>query len=185
MAESSRERAIKGEDSYQDVEEEAMRAESDLRILRREIVDMNRYNTAVLEQCAEMDKGGGLSLWPKPALHPAMREDAPQVIGSLQLHPCVFCNRGYPYFDIVVASYRHIYHIFCASALAKVDNRCSRCGEIFHPHWWQNFGFRCAYSEFEDETNRLQLHGELEELKQSLKENGSRHVMNCKYLPHS
>lgn len=124
-----------------------------------------------------------MSLWPKPALHPAMADDLHTISGSLQLHACVFCNRGYPYFDIVIASCRHIYHVFCASALAKVDNRCTRCGDIFHPQWWRNFGFRPAYPGFEEESNRLELPAKLEELKRSLKENGSRHVLNCKSHP--
>lgn len=157
-----------------------MRAESDLEILKREIVEIERHAAVVADQRVEMEKGGGLSLWPKPALHPAMEDDLHLSTTTLQLHPCVFCNRGYPYFDIVVASCKHIYHVFCAAALAKVDNRCTRCAEVFHPQWWQNFGFRGAYSGFEEEREKLDLPAKEEELRQSLKENGSRHVMNCK-----
>lgn len=183
VAESSRERAIKGEDFYQDIEEEQMKAESDLAILRREIVDMKRHTAAVNDQCVQMEKGGGLSLWPKPALHPPMTNDAQVNPPTLQLHPCVFCNRGYPYYDIVVASCRHIYHIFCAVAVTNLQNRCTRCDEVFHPQWWQNFGCMGAYSHFEDETTKLESLAQLEDVKRLLKENGSRHVVNCKWQP--
>lgn len=181
VAAFSRERAIKGENIYQDMEEEQMRAELDLQILQRQIVEIKRHTAAVEEQCIQMKNGGGFSLWPKPVLHPSTVNDGYVNHSTLELHPCVFCNRGYPYYDIVIASCRHIYHIFCAAALARVDNRCTKCNEVFHPHWWQSFGFRGACSGFEDETMRLELATNLKELKQSLKENGSRHVLNCKY----
>lgn len=92
VAESSRDRAIKGADIYQDIEEEQMRAESDLEILRREVVQMQRHSAAVEDQRLEMETGGGLSLWPKPALHPPMVDLLHQSTPTLQLHPCVFCN---------------------------------------------------------------------------------------------
>jgi len=136
VAKSSRDRAIKGVDIYQDIEEEKMRIESDLEILRREIVEMRRHAATMEDQRLEMVKGGGVSLWPKPALHLAMGDDLHLSTTALQLHPCVFCNRDYPYFDIVVASCKHIYHIFCATACAKVDIRCTHCVAVFHPNWW-------------------------------------------------
>ena len=72
---------MKGEDFYQDIEEEQMRVESDLQILRREIVDIKRHIASVEEQCVLMQNGGGLSLWPKPALHPPMESDVnPQTL---------------------------------------------------------------------------------------------------------
>ena len=83
----------------------------------------------------------------------------------------------------MIASCKHIYHIFCAAAVAKNDNRCTRCDAVFHPHWWQNFGFRKAYSGLEDETLRLELPAKLEELRQSLQANGSLNVQNCKCFP--
>jgi len=133
VAESSQERTIKGEDFYQDLEEEHMTVEANLSMLRREIVEMKRHCAAVSDQCVLMEKGGGLALWPKPALHPPMPIDAYVNPPTLQLHPCVFCNRDYPYFDIVVASCKHIYHIFCVVAVTDLQNRCTRCDEVFHP----------------------------------------------------
>jgi len=126
-----------------------------------------------------MEKGGGLSLWPKLALHLPMVND----VYPKPLHPCVFCKRGYLYFNIVIASCKHIYYIFCAVAVAKVGNRCIQCDEVFHPHWWQNFGFRGAYPGLEDETMRRKLQAQLEELKQFLKENSNHHVLKYKFAP--
>jgi len=103
---------MKGEDFYQDIEEEKMRAKSNLKILRREIVETKRYTASMEEQSGLMEKGGGFSLWPKPTLHPPIPNDVHVNPTTLQLHPCVFCNRSYPYYDTVIASYKHIYHIF-------------------------------------------------------------------------
>jgi len=83
---------MKEEDFYQDIQEEQMKVELNLKILRREIVKMKRHTASVEEQCGLMGKGGGFSLWPKLALHPPMPNDVHVNPPTLQLHPCVFCN---------------------------------------------------------------------------------------------
>lgn len=181
VAASSRERAIKGSSIYQDIEEEHTKAKSELQILRSEIVEMNRHIAAIEGQCSQMEKGGGVSLWPKPALHPPMENDEFETPPLLQLHPCIFCNRGYPHYDIVVSSCKHIYHVFCAAAVARVDNKCIKCNEVFHPDWWQNFGFTGTSSQFEDEIGKFKLDSDPQDLKQLFKENDSHPIPNCKY----
>jgi len=66
---------MKGEDLFQDFEIEQFKAESDLQVLRRKIFEMKRHSAIVEEQYVEMKKGSGLSLRPKPALHPTMPND--------------------------------------------------------------------------------------------------------------
>jgi len=141
---------MKGVDLYQDIEDKQMRAELDLEILRRKIIDMKRHSAIVEKQFIEMEKEGGLSLWPKLALHPPMANDVHGNPLTSLLYPCVSCNRGYLYYNIVIATCVHIYHIFYTTAIAKVGNRCTRCDGVFHLHLWQNFGFRGAYPSLED-----------------------------------
>jgi len=38
-------------------------------------VDLERHSVVVVDQCAQIEKGGGMLLWPKLALHPAMAND--------------------------------------------------------------------------------------------------------------
>jgi hypothetical protein len=82
---------------------------------------------------------GGMACWQKPCLHPDLPEE---IGGAFELEPCSFYNRWYTLFDVVMVRWRHFYHPFCITKLAKTQNSCIICKETFHPAWWRLFGFR-------------------------------------------
>jgi hypothetical protein len=64
--------------------------EDNIKIVCREIKEVQRLKDAILDHIVKMKSGGGILCWPKPTLHPHMLEDEG---GSFHLDPCSFCNR--------------------------------------------------------------------------------------------
>jgi hypothetical protein len=87
-----------------------------------------------------MHKGGRMSFWPKPILHPDRPLcDAPNMI---IMKPCHVCGQSYHCFDIVVTSCLHRYHPSCLGHHLKTHNMCKIYNQRLHPNWWFNWGFR-------------------------------------------
>lgn len=177
--EDNTKRAIQGENLYHDAEIELWKSSSDIVTLQREIVELSRHRDAIVEQIASMKLGGGVSLWPRPVLHPHMLEDSISS-GQLEVQPCSYCNRYFTANDIVIASCMHFYHPFCIAKVCAIKNRCVTCGEIFHPGWWRSFGFRDLDAELEEKAIMLDLTKAKADLKQSLQEDSGLQIHNCK-----
>jgi hypothetical protein len=87
-----------------------------------------------------MQKGGGMSLWLKPILHPDRPLcDAPNMI---IMKPCGVCGQSYHCFDIVVTSFLHMYQPSCLGQHLKTHNKCKVCNQRLHLDWWSSWGFR-------------------------------------------
>jgi hypothetical protein len=61
-----------------------------------------------------------------------------------------------------------MYHPFCLGEMLKNNNKCMVCGEVFHPNWWTNFGFREQDKELEALAITICLDEQREELKNAL-----------------
>ncbi len=88
-----------------------------------------------------MERGGETSFWPKPMLHPSFLVETNST-PFIVLKACEFCKVGYNYYNISITSCKHTYHPFYLGEMLKIINKCLVCGELLHPKWWTNFGFR-------------------------------------------
>lgn len=61
---------MQGEDYFQDGELELWKVESNIATIKKEMCEVENKKETVHTQFQEMEKGGGISLWPKPFLHP-------------------------------------------------------------------------------------------------------------------
>jgi hypothetical protein len=77
-------------DLYQDATSDLWKADSDIEVVRRELMEVGRHGDAVADQIQKMKVGLGVACWPKPSLHPDFLEE---VGGAFELEPCAFCNR--------------------------------------------------------------------------------------------
>jgi hypothetical protein len=61
----------------------------------------------------------------------------------LKISDCTLCGYGFPFFDIVIASCRHLYHLWCAPIAFQNSGRCRdpECRTLVHPDWYKSFGF--------------------------------------------
>lgn len=175
LEENSR-RAVQGEEMYQNAEIGLWKSNSEFKILERQITEMARRRAAIEEQLKSMKEGGGVSLCPRPVPH----GDSEWEDIQLEIQPCSFCNGHFSFFDVVVASCRHLYHPFCIVSLCGKQNRCVTCAETFHPSWWRSFGFRNLEVEFPDTAVQLDFTDVKKEGKLTVEENSGVPVTNCK-----
>jgi hypothetical protein len=167
-------------DLYQDVGLEIWKADSDIQLVNREMIEVRRHMQAVEDHIQMMKDGGGVVLWPKPCLYLDLPEE---VGGAIELDPCSFCNRWYTSFDVVLASCKHLYHPFCIAKLLESQKECVVCKEAFHPTWQRSFGFRSLQANVLDEAAKASMAKSMEELSGSLKDSFSLPIQDCKRIP--
>ncbi len=73
-----------------------------------------------------MEKGGGISFWPKPFLHPNAHPLYLKVDGVILVIVCSLCNKGFNIFDIAMGSCKHVYHPFYFAKIIR-SNKCCVC----------------------------------------------------------
>ncbi len=117
---------------FQDTKLELWKIESNVIEVEREMGEVEMQKDAIHVQFKEMERGGGLSFWPKPFLHPTMPIDSDVHIIIL-VFPCLFCKRSFNFYDIIV-SCKHVYHPFCLGKAIKKGNKLFVCCEVFHPY---------------------------------------------------
>jgi hypothetical protein len=129
-----------GEAAYNEAREEAITLEDRIVVIGLEYADLDKEQNAICEQLKEMQKGGSMSFWPKPILHP----DRPPCNGPtmIVIKSCGLCGQWYHCWDIVVTSCLHTYHPTCLSEHLKMNNRCKVCNQTLHPYWWSNWDFK-------------------------------------------
>jgi hypothetical protein len=152
---------------YEDSGYDMLHSEENIKIVRREIKEVQRLKDAISDHVVKMKSGGGISCWPKPTFHPHMPEDEGS---SFHLDPCSFCNRWYNSFDVVMTSCKHFYHPFCITKLVDTQNFCVTCKKPFHPAWRKSFGFREFQSNLQDNAGKTSLAKSMEELSEMLKD---------------
>ena len=99
--ESSKKRTLQGEVLFNDMEVAISKLEAEIKVAKADIIALERQETSVYDQLQLMEKGEGLSCWPKPILHPP----CPIVVDSsisIQIHPCGFCKQWFHCFDLVL-----------------------------------------------------------------------------------
>lgn len=117
---------------------------------------INKQN-AMANQVVEMHKGGGLSFWPKPILHPACPPTSKNSI-AVNVRPCGFCNQGYHCSNITMTSCKHTYHTICLGEFLKLQNKCVVCDQLLHHDQWRSQGFGEEDDEVKGLVNKLGLH---------------------------
>jgi hypothetical protein len=105
--EDSERRAKKAKDLLEDAGLEMWKADADIGVVRRELLELQRHRDVVAHQILNLKRGGGIVCCPKLTIHLDLPEE---VLGSFDLEPCSFCNRWYTSFDVVMASCKHFYH---------------------------------------------------------------------------
>ena len=181
MLEDKRKRAIQGENIFQDTEIILWETESNLRAIKVEVEDVERLKEAVQFQLQEMKKGAGVSLWPKPVLHPSSPSSLDLPL-QIDVTACAFCRRGYSCMDVVVAPCMHMFHPFCIAEVARHSNKCNACDTLFHPQWWTSWGFRDLDEEFKVESEKLGLKCQREDLLQAMIEEHKERAPSGKYM---
>ena len=181
MLEDKRKRAIQGENIFQDTEITMWKTESNLRAMKGEVEGAKSLMEAVKFQLQEMKKGGGVSLWPKPVLHPSS-PSALDLPLQIDVTACAFCSRWYSCMDVVVAPCMHMFHPFCIAEVARHSNKCNACDTLFHPQWWTSWGFRALDEELKVESEKLSLKCQRQDLIQALIEEHKEPAPSGKYL---
>jgi hypothetical protein len=105
-----------------------------------------------------MERGRGSSFWLEPMLHPSCPinfDSNPNFV--IVFKPCGFCKNWYNFYDVTLISCKHTYHLFCLAEMLKNDNKCLVCGEVFHPRWWNNFGFHERDEKLQTFTTTMKL----------------------------
>ncbi len=97
-----------------------------------------------------------MSFWPKPILHPSSSTKSKSV-SLIVVKPCGFCGRGYHFGDAVINSCKHTYHPFYLVEIVRHHIKCLICGELFHPDWCTNWGFRVENEDMKNLTCDLGL----------------------------
>jgi hypothetical protein len=88
-----------------------------------------------------MKIGEGMTFKPKPIMHFEEHVDDNGRIFII-VKPCGFCNNGFHCMDVVVASCKHTFHLFCLSVMLKDSNKCCVCNVKIHLDWWTSWGFQ-------------------------------------------
>jgi hypothetical protein len=126
--------AIMGEIAYNETQGETCDLENSIPIGELELRNLERDYSIISQKLAKLQKGGGMSFWPKPIQHLDMPLcDAPNMI---IIKTCGLCGQWYHYFDIVVTSCLHTYHPTCLNKHLKTNNKCKVCNQRLHPNWW-------------------------------------------------
>ena len=87
------------------------------------------------------------SLNPVPLVYPqsAFGEDESSEQRFLKITKCALCGFRFPKSDIVIASYQHMYHPFCAKVIYESGYKCTvpNCSDkLVDPDWHHSFGWR-------------------------------------------
>jgi hypothetical protein len=84
----------------------------------------------------------GVAMLPHPILYPATgyEEDG----FAVKITVCVKCHSGFRFSDIILSSYRHAYHPWCASVHFRNSNTCTYdlCKSMSGSEWAKSFGFK-------------------------------------------
>ncbi len=129
-----------GETLLTNIQLDSLRLDDAIDKVKQEILVLKVEEKVILRQLERMKKMSHNSFWPKPIIHPNahVNYDNPTF---LVIKPCGFCLQGFHYNDIVVTSYKHMYHPFYLGELIRVSNKCSICEQFFHPDWMRNWAF--------------------------------------------
>jgi hypothetical protein len=91
---------------------------------------------------------------------------------------CSYCYEGFPFNDIAVATYRHVYHPWCVMVHFGRDNLCADklCKGCMSPDWLKSFGIK----EFDEEMYSQEVAEGYEEGKQGeISKRGSEAIVHC------
>lgn len=174
--EDAERKAKRAQDLYENAGHSMLQSKESIRLGCKEIAQVQRLKDAISDHIVMMKRGGGISCWPKPAVHPHMPENEED---SFQLDPCSFCNRWYNSFDLVMTSCKHFYHPFCITKLLDTQNSCVTCEEPFHPAWRKSFGFRELQSDVQACGDKTALAKSIEELSETLKDSFGAPLRAC------
>ncbi len=80
----------------------------------------------------------------EPIPHPLTWAIEPLALGAFS--PCHVCSAVFPCYDIVVASCRCMYHLWCMGFHLQFSGNCTKVSFNlpFHPKWIRNMGFKVA-----------------------------------------
>jgi len=69
----------------------------------------------------------------------------------LSIHPCLVYNCMFHCCDIIVASYKCMYHAWCFGFHMQLSTRCKNptCGVIFDQEWQESMGFETIEDDHE------------------------------------
>lgn len=174
--EESNKRAMQGKELYQNAKIGLWKSNSNFKVLERQITEMAHRRAAIEDDIHSMEEGARLSVFPRPLPHGNNEWDNT----ILELQPCSFCNGRFSFFDIIVASCRHLYHPFCIASLCGKQNRCVTCGELFHRSWWPSFGFKNLEVELPETIVELDPTEVRKDMKLGFEDNNRVQVTNCK-----
>ena len=140
--EGCKKRALKGQAAIEEMEIECPLFEEKFLTVKSSALLLEPEVAAIRRQKEDMKNERGLSVWPRPILHPAPGKVGDDNFPYLVIKPCAFCNRGFHCCDIVVTSCKHTFHPLCLSEIVRTSNRCFVCNALFHLVWWRSWGFR-------------------------------------------
>jgi hypothetical protein len=168
--EGCRKRALKGQTGIEDLELECRVLSETLQRVNSLATLLEREVAAITRQRDAMEDERGLSMWPRPILHPATRNDIVDDFPYIVIRPCGYCNRGFHCSDIAMTSYKHTFHLFCLSEIVRTSNKSLICNELFNLNWWRSWGFRGEDEEIEKQDLIPSLQQLQESIAKSLRE---------------
>lgn len=130
-------------------------------------MDLHNEKAGVEQQLGLMEKGGGVSLWPKPSLYPLVLLEI-DLHNQIEVTAYYVYYKQFTYFDVAFSLYKHIYHIFCLALYCQNNNCCKKCGNLFHHDWWSTFGFRKLDEELKEAAKALNVSLDLDCFKKEL-----------------
>ena len=61
---------------------------------------------------------------------------------SIMVTNCILCDCPFSYNDILVCSWRHVYHPWCVVSWFSTSIKCvEKSCSVVHPDWYKSFGF--------------------------------------------
>jgi hypothetical protein len=80
----------------------------------------------------------------EPIPHPLTWATKPFALGAFS--PCLACSTMFPCYDIVVASCKCMYHLWCMGFHLQIFGHCAKvsCNLLFHLEWIRSMGFKVA-----------------------------------------
>ena len=111
-----------------------------------------------------------------PSPHPTLNSRK-KFMDFFDLEPCLFCNRWYRAYDVVMASCKHF-----ITKLVETKNCYVTCKEPFHPTWWTSFGFPLLQSDAQGDVAMTSLTKSMEDLSETFKDNFGLPILECKFL---
>jgi hypothetical protein len=125
--------------AYNDAQMEVVNLQNNVAIANSKLTSLEKEEAKISQQLLQMQKGGDMSLWPKPILH----RDRPQGDNPnmIIIKKCGICGQWYHCFDVAMTSCLHTYHPTCLGEHPKTNKKCKVCNQILHPNWWSSWGF--------------------------------------------